>query len=330
MSAWILGGSLALLTAAVGLPYVWFVRRGTHRATAGLRAIAALRWRELSTLVGQAMQQRGLRHAGRGHGEAAPPGDGSRLLMTDGSQRWLLACKHGSAYRLGSHHVTELAAEMELAEARHGILLTEGRARAGALAAAARHDIEVIDGRRLWTLLRPYVGPETRTEVEAAAEARSRTEAFCVAGLALALGALGVVSGDALVDGLATLRAPRGNVEPQALAAAAAPAASPAVAPREPERLPEDAGIEDFPDEATLQHYRNEVVRGVSLQPGIGRVFWLTHNTLVVDRTGTIEAIWPLVCAELERYPALRTVRVQLNPRPGREEQVRWRQCRVQ
>src|SRR5690606_23207855 len=84
-------------------------------AAAGLRAIAALRWRELSTLVGQAMQQRGLRHAGRGHGEAAPPGDGSRLLMTDGSQRWLLACKHGSAYRLGSHHVTELAAEMELA-----------------------------------------------------------------------------------------------------------------------------------------------------------------------------------------------------------------------
>ena len=68
----------------------------------------------------------------------------------------------------------------------------------------------------------------------------------------------------------------------------------------------------------------------MSLQPGIGRVFWLTHNTLVVDRTGTIEAIWPLVCAELERYPALRTVRVQLNPRPGREEQVRWRQCRVQ
>src|SRR5690606_40736607 len=113
---------------------------------------------------------------------------------------------------------TELAAEMPRAEARHGILRTEGRARAGALAAAARHDIEVIDGRRLWTLLRPYVGPETRTQVEAAAEARSRTEAFCVAGLALALGALGVVSGDALVDGLATLRAPRGNVEPQALA----------------------------------------------------------------------------------------------------------------
>ena len=35
------------------------------------------------------------------------------------------------------------------------------------------------------------------------------------------------------------------------------------------------------------------------------------------------------ICAELERYPALRTVRVQLNPRPGTEDKVRWRQCRT-
>ena len=32
---------------------------------------------------------------------------------------------------------------------------------------------------------------------------------------------------------------------------------------------------------------------------------------------------------ELERYPPLRASRVQLNPRPGSDEPVRWRQCRT-
>src|SRR5690606_24281332 len=143
MSAWILGSTLAVLTVTAGLPYIWFVRHARHGTVAGLRAVAALRWREFSTLVGQAMQQRGLRDAGR-EGEA-PSNDGgsSRLVMTDGSHRWLLACKHGRAYRLGRAHVEELAAEMDLSGARHGILLTEGRALREALATASQHGIEI-------------------------------------------------------------------------------------------------------------------------------------------------------------------------------------------
>lgn len=325
MSAWIPGSALALLVVATGLPYIWFVRRAEHGTASGLRAVAALRWREFSTLVGQAMQHRGLRDAGR-DGDGVP-GDGasSRLLMTDGSNRWLLSCKHGLAYRLGRGHVEELAGEMDLAGARHGILLTEGRAMREALAAAAQHGIEVIEGRRLWSLLRPYMPAQTRVQVVAEADTRARTEGWVVVLAALVLGGAAVTWGPALQQRVAGML-PAG----EAPAGVQAPAATPASPlPAEPEPLPEDAHIQSYPDEATLQRYEGEVARAVSHLPGVHRAHWLTRATLVVDRSGSIDAIWPLVCAELERYPALRTSRVQLNPRPGRDEPVRWRQCRT-
>ncbi len=322
MSAWSLGIALAVLVVVVGLPYIWFVRRGDHGTEAGLRALAGLRWREFSTLVGQALQQRGLRDAGRAEERA---GDGgSRLLMTDGTHRWLLACKHGRAYRLGRAHVEELAGEMDLAGARYGILLTEGRAMRESLSAAAGHGIEIIDGRRLWPLLRPYVPVETRVEVNAASDTRARTEAWLLVLAALVLGVSAAVWGPQLRQKLAA---------PATTPQAAAPAQSTVPAsllPAEPEPLPEDADIVAYPDEPTLLRYQGEVARAISVLPGVHRAHWLTQATLVVDRSGSIDAIWPLVCAEIERYPALRTIRVQLNPRPGRDEPVRWRQCRTQ
>ncbi len=81
------------------------------------------------------------------------------------------------------------------------------------------------------------------------------------------------------------------------------------------------------PDAATIQGYQREVSKALAQTPGLVRGIWLTQATLVVDRTVEDGAAWPLICRELERYPYLRTVRVQLNPRPGTAEPVRWRQC---
>lgn len=323
MSGWIPGAALALLVAAAGLPYVWLVRRASHLQIAGMRALAALRWREFSTLVGQAMQQRGLRDAGRDGDSASREGASSRMLMTDGRDRWLLSCKHGLAYRLGRGHVEELAGEMDLAGARHGILLTEGRAMREALSAAVEQDIEVVDGRRLWALVRPHLPAATRAQVEALADTRARTEVWAVILAAVVLGAAAMFLAPSFTPDRPSAREPAPTGAP-----AAAPAASPL--PPEPEPLPEDADIEAYPDADTLLRYQGEVARAVSHLPGVQRAHWLTGATLVVNRTGSIEAIWPLLCAELERYPALRTTRVQLNPRPGDEEPVRWRQCRTQ
>ena len=321
MSSWIIGSGLAVLACAASLLYLWRVRRNRAEMEAGLKALAGLRWREFSALAAQAMQQRGLRDDGR---PASERGDATRMLMVDADQtRWLVACKHGLAYRIGVANIEELAAEMHLVGAQRGILLTEGRAERDALAAAESLGIELVDGPRLWPLLRPFLGT-TAEQIVGAAQAEAKRHSLIAALGALALGL-------AVAALLPQLSGTGGNAAAPAPPATAATAAAtpPAGATAQAAEAEADQAIVDDPDEATLQRHQADIVRQLSRQPGITRAYWLTRATLVVDRVGADTIVWPLICAELERYPALRTVRVQLNPRPGYEEPVRWRQCRT-
>lgn len=327
MSSWILGLALAALAAVLAVLYLWLVRRPETETAAGLRALANLRWREFATIVGQAMQQRGLRDASHSLDQGGDS-TSSQLLMTDGDSRWLLSCKHGMAYRLGAPSVEELAGAMDLAGARSGILLTQGRAERDALAAAAAHGIEVIDGRRLWPLLKPFMPTDTTQRIETAAQAEAKRHTLIALGASLALGLVVAVLLPRLETtagrdaGAAVARQAPVGAAPTATAAAT-PAVLSAAATTDEEVILDD------PDDATLARYQGDIARKLSVVPGIERAYWLTRATLVIDRNGTDEMVWPLICSELERYPPLRTVRVQLNPRPGSEDKVRWRQCRT-
>ncbi|WP_372014156.1 restriction endonuclease [Pseudoxanthomonas sp. 10H] len=320
MSSWILGLGLAALVAVLAVLYVWLVRRPLAETSAGLRALANLRWREFATIIGQAMQQRGLRDASLGP-EQGGDSTSSQLLMTDGDGRWLLSCKHGLAYRLGASSVDELVGAMDLAGARNGILLTQGHAERDALAAASMHGIEVIDGRRLWPLLKPFLQAETTSGIEVAARAQAKRQTGLAVAGALALGLAVAVL-------LPRLQAPSAERASPPPATAAAPAAQTSPPAAEPAAAAEDV-ILDNPDDATLARYQGDVARTLTTVPGITRAYWLTRATLVIDRDAADQMVWPLICSELERYPALRTSRVQLNPRPGSDEVVRWRQCRT-
>ena len=72
-----------------------------------------------------------------------------------------------------------------------------------------------------------------------------------------------------------------------------------------------------------------DVLKALSKTPGITRGVWQTKLTLSIDRVASEKDTWPWICLELERYPALRATRVQLNPPPGSSEPVRWRQCKT-
>lgn len=322
MSSWILGLGLAALAAVLAVLYLWLVRRPETETAAGLRALANLRWREFATIIGQAMQQRGLRDAAHDP-EQGGDSTSSQLLMTDGDSRWLLSCKHGMAYRLGAASVEELVGAMDLAGARNGILLTQGHAERDAMAAAAANGIEVIDGRRLWQLLKPFLPAATTQGIEGAARAEAKRQSGIAVGGALALGlAVAVLLPRLQSDDVA---APAVVATP----APSEPAAAPAGAAAATQAATEEAPILDNPDDATLVRYQGDIARTLSAVPGITRAYWLTRATLVIDRKGSDELVWPLICSELERYPALRTSRVQLNPRPGSGDAVRWRQCRT-
>lgn len=329
MTSLILGLALAVVAAVLALLYLWLIRRAETENSAGLRALAGLRWREFSTLVAQAMQRRGLRDVGRDLADEQQRGDGgSQMLMSDGSQRWLLSCKHGMAYRIQASHIDELAAEMDLAGAASGMLLTEGRADRDALAAAAQRGVEIIDSRRLWALLKPFMPADTTRRITADATAQAKRHSLIAVLASLVLGLLVAVL-------LPQLRAGGENAPAAAPAATQAPP-TPAAVTSPPPAPPAVAdgnaatgAIEGDPDDATLARYQAVIARTLSAAPGIDRAYWLTRATLVIDRTGGEDVVWPQVCAELDRYPPLRTVRVQLNPRPGSDEAVRWRQCRT-
>ncbi len=341
MLPWILALLSALLTCTLAIVYLWWVKRRRTEMQLGLQALAGMHWREFSTLIKRMLRER------RGLREVADPTDevrepSSDFLLSDGPNTWLVSCKHGLAYRIGTAAVNELGAVARLGGAKGGLLITEGRVERDGLAAAEKQSVEVLDGPRLWPLLQPYLPAEIETRVRSTArlEALRRIAISALGavtlGLLVGLGLQGLhveTSADAVDSTPPPAAAAPAPVAPDVQPAAApvadakdvpAPAAPAEAAPAAPA---DNSRNELNPDIATLDRYQAELARALAHQPGIASGVWLTRQTLAINRTGELEAVWPRVCQEVLRYPALRNVRVQLNARPGVDEPVRWRQC---
>ncbi|TYD35968.1 hypothetical protein CEK63_06835 [Xanthomonas sontii] len=312
--------------------YLWLVRRRENEASAGLHALAGLHWRDFSYMVRRAMrEQRDLQDATVDeHTSQEPQSD---FVMTRGDARWLLSCKHGRAYRIGSAAVNELGAAARLMGAQGGILITEGKVQRDGIAAAEKQAVEILDGPRIWPMLKPYLPSELEDGVIGASRRRAQRH-IAIAGLASL--ALGVVTG---VGALALQQPAEPSAAVTATASSPTPAAAAAPTPAAttptsttaaaPQPALDEAGDLADPDPATEQRNRQELSKALAGTPGVIRGIWQTQMTLVVDRSGDDAQVWPRICKEVERYPSLRTVRIQLNPRPGKEEPVRWRQCRT-
>ncbi|UQA68969.1 restriction endonuclease [Stenotrophomonas maltophilia] len=334
MLPWILALLSALLTCSLAVVYLWWIKRRQKEMQLGLQALAGMHWREFSVLVKRMLrEQRGLRELNDPAEESREPS--SDFLLSDGPNQWLVSCKHGLAYRIGTAAVNELGAAARLAGAKGGVLLTEGRIERDGRSAAEKQAVEVLDGPRLWPLLQPYLPAEIETRVRASA----RHEALRrIAIAALAAVTLGLLVGLSL-QGLHVQDAPpvaeeTGAPAPVAPAVEAAPelALAPAPATTPPTTAPAptpstDARSNPNPDAATLERFQADLSRALAGKPGIASGVWLTRQTLAINRTGELDAVWPQVCEEVLHYPALRNVRIQLNARPGVDEPVRWRQC---
>lgn len=312
MSIWLLGLAVTLVTGIAATAYLWLVRRPRDEMSYGLHALSGLRWREFSKLVLAAMERRGLVEASPEPHESREPQ--STFLLARGDERWLLSCKHGSAYRIAAAPVLELAASIRLGTAHGGILATEGNVEKEGRDAAQGNNIEVLDGPRLWPEVVDLIEPSLREQVMTYAAARAKRHIGIAWFGAVALGAAGMASWS-------------GQQGPSTPAERPAPAARPATAaPVAPPPVPA-AGFKE-PTEEELEAQMREVLKALAKTPGITRGVWQTKLTLSVDRIASEKEVWPWICLELERYPALRTTRVQLNPPPGSSEPVRWRQCK--
>lgn len=271
---------------------------------AGIAALSAMSWREFMHIVLEAMSRRGFH---RLVGREAPAGDSDYTLVRNG-EHWLLSAKHGSAFVLGRAPVDDLAADMGLAGAAGGLLLTQGRIDDEARKAARGRPIELLDGAALWPELGALV-PAQAAMIREASARRART--LSLAGWLLAL-PIGVA-----VFALMPEAPPAGPVKvtrPVATQPGAVPDADQTVATEEPA--------------APIQEQRRELASTLATLPMVTRAVWASTSTLevAVVETGTdpIDAICPLV----ERFPALASSRIQLTPPPDSGRPVRFRQCR--
>ncbi|MHC1651747.1 restriction endonuclease [Stenotrophomonas maltophilia] len=334
MLPWILALLSALFTCSLAVVYLWWIKRRQKEMQLGLQALAGMHWREFSVLVRRMLrEQRGLRELSDTTEESREPS--SDFLLSDGPNTWLVSCKHGLAYRIGTAAVNELGAAARLAGARGGVLLTEGRIERDGRSAAEKQAVEVLDGPRLWPLLQPYLP----ADIESRVRTRARHEALRrIAIAALGSMTLGLLVGLGLqglhVENTAPVAAAPVETAPSTVdtpAAEAAPDASEAATPTTPATTPTAAITDERsnpnPDAATLERFQADLARALAGKPGIASGVWLTRQTLAINRTGELEAVWPRVCEEVLHYPALRNVRIQLNARPGVDEPVRWRQC---
>lgn len=325
MFPWILALALAAALWLVATTYLWLVRRKRIETVHGLAALAGMRWGEFSRIVRLALtDQRKLRDLAA---EAADDhGTSSDFLMAGSDALWLVSCKHGRAYRFGARDMDELASAMRLTEADKGLLITEGRVRRDGLAAAARQSIEVMDERNLWPWLSPHVPAQTRDAVSGIAHRETVRHTGIAALAALTVGLLAGMTYSTFQE-TETVGVSRDAARPPALATAPATAVAPVLAAPESPPDPADGDLLQDPDPETLLRYQQSVSKALARTPGVISGIWLTRLTLSIERTADDATVWPLICREVERYPALRTVRIQLNPRPGSDEPVRWRQC---
>lgn len=330
---------LAVATWLAATAYLWLVRRRENETTAGLHALAGLHWRDFSRMVRRAMREQRDLHDDADEDPALEPQ--SDFVMTRGDARWLLSCKHGRAYRIGSAAVNELGAAARLMGAQGGILVTEGKVQRDGIAAADKQSVEILDGRRIWPMLKRYLPSELEDGVIGASRRRAQRHIAIAALACVTLGLMVGLGGLALQQRSADASSSAAETTPTVTAPAAPAPVAPAPAPASatapgtaanapaPQPAAEATPALAQPDAATEAGYRQALSKTLARTPGVIRGIWQTQMTLVIDRSGDDAQVWPLICREVERYPSLRTVRIQLNPRPDRDEPVRWRQCRT-
>ncbi|WP_188310241.1 restriction endonuclease [Arenimonas fontis] len=330
--------AIATSLAALAGSFWWF---GVHRrrkaeTLAGIQALAGMKWRECAGLVLQALAEKGYREAP----SSGQPGDGGTefVLLKDG-QRCLVGYKHGTAYRLGEANVRDFANAVQLQGAASGILVTLGSAEGFARDLARRYEVELIDGPSLWPQVEPFA-PAAMVEAvreKAASETRRGKQWGMTGSLALGL--------------LVYLAAWVAEPAPPATAAAAvtgvpassaAPAPEPAAATAGPASPADEASrqvaearrvleqVESLSDEERANRRATAAARVAVLEEAKSAV-WSTQSTLVVNMARPDSMDRGLVndaCAILVEYEELRFSRLQLEPPPGSQSPVRWRQCK--
>ena len=306
----------------------WFGvhRRNRLEASAGIQALANMKWRECIGLVLEVLGRDGYKEAPT----SRPMGDGgTEFLLLRGSERVLLGFKLGTAYRLSEEYVREFASGLQMQSAKTGILLTLGSVEGSARDQARRLGIQLIDSSTIWPKVRPFVSPNILDHVRLQVAAQTRKVLWIGGIVSVLLGLITflLVSQSSPVENSSvdagTVPAARRVAEIPSQASKAAIKENRAAA----QALAEVASMTD----QQRAERRANAVKQVSAIAQVAHAVWPTESTLQVDLRQSDETDAKLiteVCSILKQYQEMRLTRLQIDPPPDKSNAtVHWGQC---
>jgi len=325
MTSILLAIASALAIGFAATAYLRQFRRRKAEMDAGLAALAAMRWRDFTALATRMLKERGYTSI-----DQHPLGNGDQayFVMQRVGERCIVACKHGTAIHLAARDLKDLGDSIRLHDAASGKMITPGQFAADAQPEADRQRIELIDGATLWPEVAPLLPQAQLEHLQAVALNKSKRE-IVIAWVFAAVAGLAV-----------GLLLPRGEgIGPEDVAAIPDQPSQPARAPSTGDRTetpasptpatparPQPAAVAAQPQQTEVEQ-RQDALSAIAALPDIERALWSTQSTLLVFLLVEKEQPWTAICDVLSRYPAVRSVRVQLTPPAGSTSQVRFRQC---
>ncbi len=148
-------------------------------------ALDHMSWREFELLVGEAFRLQGYKVTDLG-GDG--PDGGIDLMLSKGSEKFLVQCKQWKAFKVGVTVVRELYGVMAAKGAAGGFVVTSGRFTAEAIEFASGRNIKLVDGPVLWGMIQqaktargsmpasaPQPSPESAASQEVAAKPKIRS-----------------------------------------------------------------------------------------------------------------------------------------------------------
>ena len=117
----------------------------------GADALDGMSWREFEMLVGEAFRLQGFSVSETGGGGAD---GGVDLVLSKGTEKFLVQCKQWKAYKVGVDVVRELYGVMAAKGATGGFVVTSGSFSEDAKAFANGRNVKLVDGHRLFGLIK--------------------------------------------------------------------------------------------------------------------------------------------------------------------------------
>lgn len=117
----------------------------------GADSLDGMSWREFEILVGEAFRLQGYKVAETGGGG---PDGGVDLVLTKGSEKFLVQCKQWKAFKVGVDVVRELYGVMAAKGAAGGFVVTSGSYTNDAKAFAEGRNVKLVDGQRLFGMVK--------------------------------------------------------------------------------------------------------------------------------------------------------------------------------